>query len=812
MKSLFATSILMCCFFIHSQEHISCSHKHTHSGPDLKNVQNNMRSDTIDVLDYKIYLDITDFTTKVVVGSCRVKFTTKLDDVAGISLDLLQMNIDSVKQGNQHISYTYNDTLLRATFVSPLANGLIDSVTVYYQGVPQGDPSGWGGFYFTSTYAYNLGVGFEANPHNYGRVWHPCFDNFVERATYEISVRTLGTKRAYSNGYITNEDTSVPGEMIRTWQMDDPIPTYLACVGVSDYVHVNQTYVSPNYGSSIPVMLIAQAGDTTNLKNSFANLHSAMEIYEEQYGPYLWNKIGYALVPFNSGAMEHATCIMYPLATINGSLTYESLMAHELSHHWWGNLVTCRTSADMWINEGMARYSESIFLENQYGYNSYMDDIKSAHRNVLQRAHYDDGDFYPISGVPHLATYGTHTYEKGATAMHNLRTYMGDNAFFEGLNAIQTDYIHMDINAAEFRDKLMESSSLDLTEFFDDWVYSPGFPGFVVDSFQVVMNGGNYDVTVYVKQKLRRTTELYSNVPLEVSFMDENRNVTTFDMTADGEQTVVNFTIPFNPALVYLNGNDKILQAVTAENQLVTSNTTTFNDYAYFRLTSAGIAAGDTALVRMEHCRVAPDEIQSWSIFDEYQISTERYWKVDGIWSENYIPSAWLTFDARNTIGGNLDNDLLTNPYGTSFREDSLVLFWRPNTASDWSIYPHYTINTQGSATDGVGRAVVSEVMKGEYAFGYHFGATGLTELTKEDAKFSIYPNPTNDEVQFKLDDELSNEKIDIQIVDASGKFVLSTSINKDGKLDVSKLQSGTYFVSLRVKNKSLGTVRLVKN
>src|SRR5690606_30862449 len=105
---------------------------------------------------------------------------------------------------------------------------------------------------------------------------------------------------------------------------------------------------------------------------------------------------------------------------------------------------------------------------------------------------------------------------------------------------------HKDINAAEFRDKLMESSSLNLTEFFDNWVYSPGFPGFVVDSFQVSMNGGNYDVTVYVKQKLRRTTELYSNVPLEVSFMDENRNVTTFDMVADGEQTVVNFTIPFN--------------------------------------------------------------------------------------------------------------------------------------------------------------------------------------------------------------------------------------------------------------------------
>jgi aminopeptidase N len=225
------------------------SHAHAYQ---QRNLVNNMRSDTLDVLDYKVYLDITDFDNKIIHGHCRVKFTAKMNDVSGISLDLLQLDIDSVKQGNSHITFFYNDTLLRAQFIGLMNEGEVDSVTVYYRGQPQGDPSGWGGFYFQGPYAYNLGVGFEANPHNYGRVWHPCFDNFVERATYEITVRTTGTKRAYSNGYIAHEVDNSPAEMIRTWKLDDPIPTYLACVGVSDYVHVSQSYESPIYNTTIP--------------------------------------------------------------------------------------------------------------------------------------------------------------------------------------------------------------------------------------------------------------------------------------------------------------------------------------------------------------------------------------------------------------------------------------------------------------------------------------------------------------------------------------------------------------------------------
>jgi hypothetical protein len=795
--------------FISTAQH-QCGNSLHKQPSKQRSLINNQRSDTLDILDYKIYLDITDFDTKIIEGNCRVKFVAKMDGVTGISLDLLQLQIDSVKQGQVHIPFTYNDTLLRANFIAFIDQGEVDSVTVFYRGQPQGDPSGWGGFYFQGSYAYNLGVGFQADPHNYGRVWHPCFDNFVERATYEVTVRTTGTKRAYSNGYITEEINNLPAELIRTWRMDDPIPTYLACVGVSDYVHVNQTYESPQYGTNIPIMLIAQTQDTTNFKNSFIHLKDAMEIYEHRYGPYVWNKIAYVSVPFNAGAMEHATCIMYPQVTLNGTLTYETLMAHELSHHWWGNLVTCRTSADMWINEGLARYSEALFLENLYGKPQYLTEMRKVHRKVLQQAHFDDGEFFPISGVPHSATYGTHSYDKGSTVAHNLRTYMGDEAFFQAFQYIQENFAHKDIDAADFRDALMTSSGQDLTTFFDNWVFNPGFPGIFVDSFTVQPEGTDFRVTTYVRQQLREAPEYFSNVPMEVAFVRPDRTDLTEWITIDGEYTVVEHLLPFHPALVYLNKNDGILQAVTGENALVTTANMTFQNYAYFRLVTSAIGEGDTALVRIQHHRVAPAPFQNGEQYWRYQLSSQRFWTVDGIWNDDFESGAWLFYDGRNIAAGNLDRDFI-DVQGAAFTEDSLVLMWRPDRASDWQVYPYYTQNKQGSATDGSGRFVLDQLWKGEYTFAYAFSSVAIDELSKEEGTFTIFPNPGSDKVRI-VGADLLNEHTEIMVYDASGKLVFSGTPDEQGEFSVQHFAEGTHFVQLFAKGKSLGTVKFVKH
>ncbi len=233
----------------------------------IPNLQaNNSRSDTVDILNYTINLNITDFTTKVISGNTAVKFTPKMNGVSYLNLDLLKMTIDSIKFSGATLVYNYNDTLLRVTLPTTHNIGDTSTATVYYHGVPKTDAL-WGGFYFNGGYAFNLGVGFAADPHCYGRVWFPCFDNFVERSTYKFNITTNGGKVAYCNGTLTKDTTDGSGNRTTTWVMNHEIPSYLANVAVATYTEVRQQYNGIN--GTIPIVLTALAADTANIKNSF---------------------------------------------------------------------------------------------------------------------------------------------------------------------------------------------------------------------------------------------------------------------------------------------------------------------------------------------------------------------------------------------------------------------------------------------------------------------------------------------------------------------------------------------------------------
>jgi aminopeptidase N len=771
--------------------------KHKHHSFEKNSATDNLRSDTIDVLNYSIDLDFTSASSQHISGNCQVNFETKLNGVNSISLDLLQMNIDSIKQGNFISTYSYNDTLLVVALQTSLNAAALDSVIVYYNGSPQGDPSNWGGFYFQGNYAYNLGVGFGANPHNYGRVWHPCFDNFVERATYDITITTLSSHRGYANGLIVNE-TDNGSTHTTEWSLSQSIPTYLACVAAGNYTHVSQTYPSALQSTNIPVQLIAESSDTNNFKSSFINLFGAMSTFETQYGPYLWDKVGFHLVPFSSGAMEHATSIAYPLATINDTTTYETLMAHELSHHWWGDLVTCRTAEDMWINEGMAAYSERIFLEGIYGYDTYLDDIKNNHKDVLLNAHIRDTGYYALHGVPHNITYGDHSYNKGADVAHTLRGYMGDNEFFDGLHSFLVANEFQDVDAFDFRDHLTANTNVDVTDFFNDWVLNPGFPAFVIDSFQVVPNGGNFDIEIFVHQKLKGTSQFFSNVPMGITLMDEDWNEMSSNVVLDGEFSQVTVSSSFVPSMLYLNGNNKISQAVTGENNIITSTGIKDLSYPLFRFTTDNPGV-DSSLVRIEHYWVAPDEfkepINEWS----YYISNERFWNVDGIFSNGFEAEGRVFFNARTTVGGNLDNELC----GLSgFHEDSLKILYRPNAGEEWTEFPNITIANLGSETDGYGFISFENMQKGQYTFGWRKSAVSVDEVAKKEVLLMLYPNPTENWLSVDVNLDFGHNRM-VQIIDAAGKVVFNKPFWAK-QLNVADLSTGTYFLSIVENGKTL--------
>lgn len=772
-----------------------------------KSTVNNMRNDTINVLDYKLNIDLTNQANQEMQASCRVLFESKMNNIPGISLDLLALQVDSVKTNNQHLTYSYNDTLLRVSFLNPIDENDIDSVTVYYQGSPVTDPSGLGGFYFLGDNAFNFGVGLTADPHNYGRVWHPCFDNFAARATYDYTITTAPGIHAYANGLKVNETTTTGGDEQSRWVLSTPIPSYLAGFSVSNYTSVNQNYVSPITGSTTPIVLAAEAGDTTNMKNSFTNLNAAMEAFETYYGPYQWEKIGFSLINFSGAAMEHATNIKYPKAIANATLQYENIMAHELAHNWWGNLVTCETSDDIWINEGFATFSEALFSGFVYGSENYFSDLKTMHYDAIQEAHLNDEGFHALSGMPSEYTYGTHTYRKGAITVHNLRSYLGDNKFFDGLQTILSDHAFSNLNATSFENELSNATGENLTSFFDNWILNSGWSAFSIDSFIVENAGSDYEVSVFVRQKLWEAPNLFDDVPMQVTFVDENQVEHSEVMLLSGLTSQATFSIPFVPKMVYLNKDYGILNGVSGENKVIKQTGVQNLPYSYFHLTTNSVS--DSALMRIEHHRVAPDDFVNPAVAHQFEISKERYWIIDGIWDENFEADGRVVFNARDVNSGNLDNELMTDHGGVTYHEDSVVLLWRPSVHHEWKEYDDYELQKLGSPTDGFGRINFKNIKKGMYTFGVRVNVANLEELSNNASLFQVFPNPALDNMTVKISDESKADHI--KLTNLSGQVLIHEKLlNPEHLIHVNALSSGTYILLLEKNGTTIGYKKVV--
>jgi len=750
----------------------------------------NSRSDTIDILNYQINLDITDLPNKLIKGNCVITFTPKINGITFIELDLQGLSIDSIISNGILLTFFHNDTLVNATLPMTLNTTDTSAITVYYNGSPQTDPSTWGGFYFQPGYAFNLGVGFQDNPHNYGRVWFPCFDNFIEKSTYEFNIITAGGTRAHCNGQLMSENTISGDTIIRKWVMNEEIPSYLACVAVADYETVNMTFTGIN--GPIPVELVGVEVDTTNMKNSFINLSGALTAYEQSYGPYLWNKIGFTLVPFNSGAMEHATNIAYPRATANGTLTYETLMAHEFSHHWWGDLVTCETAEDMWINEGMAVYSEHLFLEKIYDYATSLAEIKNNHKSVIQFIHLNEGGYRAISGIPHEYTYGDHVYQKGASVVHNMRAYLGDSLFFVGLKSITNNFKFQTINSSQFRDELTNSTGIDMTNFFNDWVFSPGFSHFDIDSVNISPNGTDFDIAINIQQKLRGASNFHSGTPLEITFYDNNWNVHKDTIVASGQYSTSNLTMPFSPSVYILNETNRLNQART-DNQLIVKTTFSNSFLALALVKYLTVSTlSDSALLQFEHHWVAPDTIKN--NINNYRISTSRYWSVDGIIPSNFSASIRLEFDGRSN-NGYLDLDLVP------VNGDSLILLYRESPKFDWQEYPYYTKTTISSSI-AYGWFTIDSLLLGEYTYANSASAIGIKEKHKANNDFKIYPNPTDSFIWVESTKSLNESEI--CIYDVNGHLVHKNTIKKKIKVNTKDWKSGTYIITISNVNNLL--------
>jgi len=751
------------------------------------------------VINYTINLEITDFAGASVSGSTVLQFSADGNNLGVISLDLLALDIDSIVSDDfDVISYTYNDTLIEITPSVEITPTDTFYMAVYYHGHPVIDPSGWGGFYFTADRAFNLGVGFEDVPHNYGRVWFPCVDNFTDRATYNCNITVLENHMAICGGELLNVTEVENGKHTYQWFLSDEIPTYLASVAVGNYSLVEHTY--HGIEGDIPVELYVYPTSVGNVAGTFINLDTIISIFEHKFGPYRWQRVGYVAVPFNSGAMEHATNIALPTFAITGNTSYQDLIAHEFAHHWFGDLITCSTAADMWINEGWATYSESIFREFLFGRINMLNYRRDYHSEVLRYAHIEDGGFLSLNAIPIDKTYCTTAYEKGASVAHALRGYLGDELFFNAITALLEEYRFNAISSEQMRDFLTNYTGVDLTDWFDGWVFSPGFPHYSIDSVTTVTNSKSYDVTVYVKQKLRGKTEFINSNRVPITFIDENFNDTTCWVYFDGETGNASFQLTFNPVFSFCDYYETISDA-TIDQHMFLKNTNTQNlAKCYIRIKPLTLSA-DSVFIRITHNWVPPDTMKTKipGIF----LANNRYWTVEGNFVANSTMKAEFQYGnaANSSVTGYLDNDFINNSL------DSLVLMYRSSKAVEWQI-------VESTNSTVVKRITTENLLSGEYALGIKNWDAWIKvpEVTKNNnSVMKVSPNPAQSIIRISFDKFVSGI---LRITDISGNIVYSASIENKNlfTLNLCHLTDGIYFIQFIDTDNSVDCSKLIIN
>ncbi|MES2617779.1 MAG: M1 family aminopeptidase [Bacteroidota bacterium] len=687
-----------------------------------------LRSDSVRISNTAIHLTITNFVAKKISGHCLQTVHFKVASNR-VDLDLSSLTTDSVKADGSTATFQHIGDRLKITLPKVYQIGDSCVVDVHYQGTPAADPGGWGGFYFSGNYAFNLGVGFTVDPHSYGRAWFPCIDEFTIKSVYDFHITTANNYTAACNGLLM--DTTHQNSTI-TWHFHEnsPMSAYLASVSVSQYSVIKSTITGIN--QNFPAWLYCPAADTIKVKQSFVNLPFAINAFEKAFGPQPYQKVGYNMVPFNNGAMEHAGNITYPAIYADGSTNYETLLAHELSHHWWGDAVTCADAGDMWLNEGWASYCEHFFTEQLYGRAAYNTSIAANHLFVLRFAHIRDGAVYSMVNIPHSQTYGSHVYKKGADVVHSLRSVVGDSVFFKTCKAYQQQYRYDNSNTNLLQSSFEQFAGVKATSFFTNWVKDKGQPHVII-SKQTHSGTGPFRLQFKTYQKPRFTNQLYTNLPVEVFFFKDRLHYEKRVIVINQQTDSFDFSFDFKPVFVCLDYEQLLSDAITEKN--ITSTAAEIIDVPEIigRLMTKKIV--DTAFIRLEHHWVGPEQF----ITQHPAMSNYRYVTLDGIWHDSDAMDLELTYDGRqpgsSAILGYLDHTLIFKT------EDSLTVMYRGFPGDYWRPWSDIQLST-GNKNDKFGKLLIKNARKGDYALAMYDRSLSVQNTMFNNAFLNIAPNP----------------------------------------------------------------------
>jgi len=378
--------------------------------------------------------------------------------------DLLQIALDTVYTKSQQytvfIKYTANPKNVKAKGSAAIT----DARGLYFIDPEEKDPD-------KPTQIWTQGETESSS------CWFPTIDKPNEKMTHEISITVPDKYLTLSNGLKTSSKKLPDGNRTDTWKMDLPNAPYLVMMAVGEFAVINDKW------GKIPVDYYVEPAFAPYAKNIFGNTPEMIEFFSKLMGvDYPWPKYAQVVVrDYVSGAMENTSATIFgefvqqtPKEMIDNN--YEDIIAHELFHHWFGDLVTCESWSNLPLNESFATYGEYLWNEHKYGrdaadyhlqkdLSTYMEESYSKKVNLIRFDYEYREDMFD-----------RHSYQKGSCVLHMLRKAVGDDAFFESLKLYLTNNAYKPAEIHNLRLAFEEVTGEDMNWFFNQWFLDKGHP------------------------------------------------------------------------------------------------------------------------------------------------------------------------------------------------------------------------------------------------------------------------------------------------------------------------------------------------
>ena len=521
---------------------------------------NQVADNNIDVTYYKLDLSIT-YTTKSIKGEVTINAKSKIAELSQVTIDLQNaLTTDSVKIGNSKMPYLHQSNQILINLDKKYTENQLVSLVIYYHGTP--GSSGFDSFVFGNhNNQKDLAIWSLSEPYG-ASDWFPC-KNAVDDKADSSDVWIMADKYyvSVSNGILQKVIENQNGTKTYQWKNRYPIAQYLISIALSNYSEYKNAFKYDGVNEMPVTHFIYPESLTTTNKLALDKTVFMLDLFSQKFGlyPFIKEKYGHAQFGWGGG-MEHQTCTSLTIPTRG----FDILIAHELTHQWFGDKITCKNWENIWLNEGFASYGECIYTEaigGKVAYDNYIKDFMTSAKTAKGTIFVQD-----VNNINEIFS-SSRTYRKGATVLHILRGIVGDDIFFKILQTYTASKnAYSNVTTEDFQAIAEQVYGQKLDYFFKQWIYGEGYPKYKMQWSAQSQINGSYKVNLNITQTTNTNPTFFTMpIQLKISLGLGDTTVTVFNDKASQSFEIV---VKEKPSNVTFDPNNWILKDVETFNVL----------------------------------------------------------------------------------------------------------------------------------------------------------------------------------------------------------------------------------------------------